>query len=180
MDFFQFNKIAGAVLGTLLFVQVVILISDAVFHPHAAKQGYPLPAAQEGGAPAAKQAAAPEQSLDQLLAKADAKKGESDTAPCHLCHNFGKGEGVKIGPPLWGVVGRPKGSVPGFDYSPGMKSKGGNWTFADIFQFIKDPAAYVPGTKMTFTGEPDPVKRADIIAYLDTLSDNPVPLPKGK
>jgi cytochrome c len=178
MDLFQLNKIAGAVLGTLLFVQVVALTSDAIFsHNKPAKPGDNLPGAQEAAAPAAK--SAPEVPLAQLLAKADPKKGEDDTKPCQACHNFEKGAGVKIGPPLWGVVGRARASVPGFDYSAAMKAKGGTWTFEELFQFINDPQAYIPGTKMTFTGEPDPQKRADIIAYLRTLSDNPLPLPKA-
>ncbi len=71
-----------------------------------------------------------------------------------------------------------RASIAGFQYSDGMKAKGGTWTPQDVFTFIKDPQAFVPGTKMTFSGEPDPQKRADIVAYLDTLSDNPVPLPK--
>jgi cytochrome c len=178
MDLFQLNKVAGAVLGTLLFVQVVALTSDAIFSHHKpTTPGDNLPSAQEAAAPEAK--SAPEVPLAQLLAKADPKKGEDDTKPCQACHNFEKGAGVKIGPPLWGVVGRPRASVPGFDYSAAMKAKGGTWTFDELFQFIKDPQAYIPGTKMTFTGEPDPQKRADIIAYLRTLSDNPLPLPKA-
>jgi cytochrome c len=177
MDLFQFNKVAGAVLGTLLFVQVVALVSDAIFsHQKPTKPGYALPSEQTAAAP---KPGAAEESLPELLAKADPKKGEADTAVCRLCHNFGKGEGVKIGPPLWGVVGRQKGSVPGFDYSAGMKAKGGTWTYDDLFRFTKDPPAYVTGTKMTFAGEPDPKKRADIIAYLRTLSDNPLPLPEA-
>lgn len=179
MDLFQFNKVAGAVLGTLLFVQLVALVSDAIFsHQKPTKPGYALPSGQTAAAPEAKPGVA-EESLPELLAKADPKKGEADTAVCRLCHNFGKGEGVKIGPPLWGVVGRQKGSVPGFDYSAGMKAKGGTWTYDDLFQFIKDPQAYVTATKMTFAGEPDPKKRADIVSYLRTLSDNPLPLPKA-
>ncbi len=178
MDLFQLNKVAGAVLGTLLFVQVVALTSDAIFsHRQPAKPGYNLPSAQETASPEAK--SAPELPLPQLLAKADAKKGEDDTKPCQACHNFEKGAGVKIGPPLYSVVGRARASVPGFDYSAAMKAKGGTWTYEELFQFIKDPQAYIPGTKMTFTGEPDPQKRADIIAYLRTLSDNPLPLPKA-
>ncbi|MHB8884210.1 MAG: c-type cytochrome [Methylovirgula sp.] len=176
MDSFEFNKMAGALLGALLFTMATGVLADAIFsHPELAKAGYDLPAAS--AAPAAKAKAAPAVPLAELLAKADPKKGEADTKPCQACHNFAKGAGIKIGPPLYGVVGRPKGSFPGFDYSAGMKAKGGDWTFADINTFITDPAAYVSGTKMTFSGEPDPRKRADIIAYLRTLSDNPVPLP---
>lgn len=178
MDSFEFNKIAGAVLGALLFVVATGLLSDAIFsQPKLAKPGYALPGEPAGGEAGAGKAA-PEVPLAELLAKADAKKGEADTKPCQACHNFEKGAGPKIGPPLWGVVGRPKGSVAGFDYSAGMKAKGGNWTFEDINTFITNPAAYVSGTKMTFAGEPDAAKRADILAYLRTLSDNPVPLPK--
>jgi cytochrome c len=179
MESLEFNKAAGAILGALLFTVATGIIADAIFAvPSPAKPGYALPAAKaEGGsATAAKPAASVP--LPNLLAKADPKKGEADTKPCQTCHNFQKGAGVKIGPPLYGVVGRKKGSVPGFAYSPGMKSKGGTWTFADINTFITKPSAYVPGTKMTFAGESDPVKRANIIAYLRTLSDNPVPLPK--
>lgn len=177
MKIYELNKIAGAILGCLLFVQVVALISDAIFSRQPpAKAGYNLPAAQENASPEGKPA--PQLSLPELLAKADPKKGEDDTKPCQACHNFEKGAGVKIGPPLYGVVGRPRASVPGFDYSAAMKAKGGTWTYDELFKFIADPQSYIPGTKMTFTGEPDPQKRADIIAYLRTLSDNPLPLPK--
>jgi cytochrome c len=178
MSTFELNKIAGAVLGCLLFVQTVALISNAIFSQSLNKSGYALPAAAETGSPEAK--SVPELPLPQLLAKADPKKGEEDTKPCQACHNFEKGAGVKIGPPLYGVVGRPRASVLGFDYSAAMKAKGATWTYDEIFKFINDPQAYIPGTKMTFTGEPDPQKRADIIAYLRTLSDNPLPLPPVK
>ena len=178
MDSFEFNKMAGALLGALLFTFATGLLAQVIFsHPALTKPGYDLPAAPAAAASAAPTKAAPSVPLADLLAKADPKKGEADTKPCQACHNFAKGAGIKIGPPLYGVVGRPKGSVAGFDYSAGMKAKGGNWTFADIDTFITDPKAYVSGTKMTFAGVPEASKRADIIAYLRTLSDNPVPLP---
>jgi cytochrome c len=113
-----------------------------------------------------------------LLAKASAAKGENDVHACQTCHNFEKGAGVKIGPPLYGVVGRPIASVPGFDYSSALKGKGGNWTYDKLFVWIAAPSEWAPGTKMAFAGEEDPHKRADILAYLRTLSDSPVPFPK--
>jgi cytochrome c len=76
-------------------------------------------------------------------------------------------------------VGRPKGSQPGFNYSAALKAKGGNWTIDDINQFITNPRAAVPGTNMTFAGVPRGSERADIIAYLNSLADNPAPLPKA-
>jgi cytochrome c len=178
LDSFEFNKIAGAVLGALLFVVAMGLLSDAIFsHPELIKPGYDLPGAPAAGAEGGG-ATAPEVPLADLLAKADPTKGQADTHPCQACHDFEKGAGPKVGPPLWGVVGRPKGSIAGFEYSDGMKAKGGTWTYEDINIFITDPKAFVSGTKMTFAGVPEAEKRADILAYLRTLSDNPVPFPK--
>jgi cytochrome c len=177
MDSFEVNKILGGLLGACLFTMALGIFSDALFYrPPPAKPGYDLPAAQEptAGSAAAAPAAAP---LPVLMAQGNAQKGENFAKPCTVCHNFEKGAGVKIGPPLYGVIGRAVASVPGYPYSDALKSIGGDWTFAKVFQFIANPRAMAPGTKMTFPGEPDPDKRADIIDYLDTLSDNPVPMP---
>jgi cytochrome c len=180
MDPLFFNKIAGAVLGTLLFVMAITIGADMLLTPAPmAKPGYDLPGTPPASeAQATPAAVTPAEPLPKLLAAADPKRGEADTKVCGVCHNFKEGAGAKIGPDLYGVVGRPKASFPGFAYSDAMKAKGGNWTFEDINTFITKPSAFVPGTKMAFAGESDPHKRADIIAYLDTLSDKPVPLPK--
>lgn len=178
MDTFELNKIAGAFLGTLLLAMFLNVISTGIFTPpKLVKPGYPLPSAPgmaAGEAHSATPAAAP---IAQRLATADVQKGQADTKPCQSCHNFEKGAPVKIGPPLYGVVNRPKASVAGFDYSGALSSKGGDWTYADLDQFLTNPQAYAHGTKMTFAGETDPAKRADIIDYLRSLSDNPAPLP---
>ena len=179
MNSFELNKLLGAVLGTCLCALAIHLAAGAIFAPHApAKPGYEIqvsqqPSAQKPGAPKA----APEQSIGTLLASADAKRGESDTAVCRTCHNFDKGGPNMIGPNLWGVVGRPRASVPGYDYSSAMKAKGGKWTFDELNKFLANPKGYIPGTAMGFAGLPSPTDRADVIAYLRTLSDNPVPLP---
>jgi cytochrome c len=77
------------------------------------------------------------------------------------------------------VVGRPKASEPGFNYSAAIKAKGGNWTLDELNAFIANPRGDIPGTNMTFAGLPRGGERADVIAYLNTLSDNPAPLPKA-
>jgi cytochrome c len=177
LNTFELNKIAGAFLGTLLFAMWLSVISGAIFsHARLAKPGYSLPAAQETAAVSG----APAPSVPPIgtrLAQADVKKGEVDTKPCQSCHNLEKGGGIKIGPPLFGVVDRPKGAEAGFDYSDAIKSKGGKWTYEDLDQFLSNPKAYAQGTKMAYAGEADPAKRADLIDYLHTLSDNPAPLP---
>ena len=175
MDSFTFNKIAGAFLGTCVVGMGIGIVAGGIYEPGApAKPGYALPEPKPEGASAeAKPDAAP---LPVLLAKADAKKGEADTKVCGACHNFEEGAGAKVGPDLYGVVDRDKGSVAGFDYSAGMKAKGGKWTFDDLNTFLTKPSAYVSGTKMGYQGEESPEKRADIIVYLRSLSKTPVAL----
>ena len=179
MDSFEVNKIAGGVLGTLLLTMALGLFSGFIYAPPVpTKPGYDLPAAPaEGSGDGAAKPAAPAEPLPVLLAKADINKGESFAKACGACHNFEKGAAAKVGPPLYGVVGREVASVPGFSYSDALKSKGGTWDYEKINAFITSPKSYAPGTKMTFAGESDPVKRADIIDYLHTLSDTPEPLP---
>ena len=180
MDSFEMNKILGAVLGTALVVVALNIASGAIFAPEKpAKPGYDIvvPKATTGGqeqAPAEK-----EPPVAQLLSSADPKRGEDAAKVCQACHTFEKGGPAKIGPNLWGVVGRMRASMSGFDYSGGMKSMGGTWTVEDLYQFLGHPQGFVPGTKMTFAGLSRPQTRADVIAYLNTLSDNPKPLPKA-
>jgi cytochrome c len=171
------NQVSLAVLGSVLFAMLLVAFSNLVFAPqNPAVPGFLLPTSSPASAPAAP--AAPEAPLPALLAKADAKKGEQFAKVCQTCHNFEKGAGAKIGPPLFGVVGRPIASVPGFSYSDSLKAVGGDWTYEAINKMITNPKSEAPGTKMSFPGEADPQKRADILAYLQTLSDSPVPFPK--
>ncbi len=113
-----------------------------------------------------------------LLAKASADNGKTVFSKCKACHNVEKGKAKLIGPNLWGIVDRPKASAEGFEYSPALKAKGGNWTFADLATFITKPSAYVAGTKMVFTGISNRGDMADVIAYLAAQADTPVALPK--
>jgi cytochrome c len=112
------------------------------------------------------------------LAKADPKAGEADTALCKVCHTFNKGGSALVGPNLYGVVGRKIASVEGFNYTPGLKSHEGDWTFDKLNEWLTNPAAFAPGTMMAFPGFPDVKKRAAVIAYLNSNSDSPLPIPK--
>lgn len=179
MNSFELNKVIGAVLASCLVLLSVSLISDSIFAPvRPAKPGFRIEAKQETAstAPAAKtETAAP---IETRLASADASKGKPETRVCMTCHTLDKNGPNKVGPNLYGVVDRPRASHPGFDYSSAMKAKGGKWTFDELDKFLTHPQGYIPGTKMTFGGIQNPDQRANLIAYLRTLSDNPVPLPK--
>ena len=175
------NKIAGAVFGALLFVVGVNIIAGGLFAPQKpAVPGYDLPAPEEGAAAAGAAPAAPAEPLPVLLAKADPAKGQSAAKKCAACHTFEKGGPNKVGPNLYGVVGRPVASHEGFNYSAALKGKGGEWSYEAINEFVHNPKGYAPGTIMAFAGVAKPDERADILAYLRTLSDNPAPLPAAQ
>ncbi|WGR94939.1 cytochrome c family protein [Bradyrhizobium sp. ISRA443] len=179
MDSFELNKVLGAILAGCIVVLCVHLLANSIFAPvQPAKPGFQIAAQQPASsAPAAKtEAPAP---IATRLASADVNRGKSETKVCMTCHTLNKGGPNKVGPNLWGVVDRPRASHPGFDYSAAMKAKGGKWTFDEIDKFLTHPQGYIPGTKMTFSGIQSSGQRANLIAYLRTLSDNPVPLPQA-
>jgi cytochrome c len=180
MDSFEINKILGALLGTCLVLLAVHIASGAIFPQQApAKPGYVVEVKQEAQPAQPGPAAAPAgQPIETLLASASVQRGTEVAKQCEICHNLGKGQGAKIGPNLYGVVGRKVASEPGFNYSAPLKAKGGAWTFDALNTWLTNPRADVPGTLMTFAGLPNEHQRADVIAYLNSNSDKPLPLPK--
>lgn len=175
MTFFELNKIAGAVLGALAFAVGLGIVSQILFTPEApAKPGFEIALQEAGGAAGAKVA---EPSIEELFATASVEKGAAVSKKCAACHNFAEGAGPKVGPDLYGVVGRKVASTEGFNYSEAMKAKGGTWTPEALNTFLTNPKAAVPGTAMGFAGLPKAVDRANIIAYLNSLSHDPKPLP---
>jgi len=180
MNSFEINKILGAVLGTCLVLVAVHLAAGAIFSkPAPAKPGYEIAVKEEQSAQT--QASAPaEQPIENLLASASLERGAQIAKQCQICHNLQPGQGPKVGPDLYGLVGRPVASVSGFSYSAALKAKGGTWTFPALNKWLINPRADVPGTNMTFAGLPRENQRADLIAYLNSLSDHPQPLPTAQ
>ncbi len=178
MDSFELNKIMGALLGTCLFLLSLNIVAGAYFAPvKPAKPGYDIavPETPAGGAPAGP--AEPEKPIAELLASSDVAKGEQAAKKCAACHTFNKGGPNRVGPNLWGVVERPKGTEGGFNYSAALKGKGGNWSYDDLNKFLANPKGFVQGTNMQFAGINRASERADLLNYLHTLSDAPKPLP---
>ena len=180
MDAMELNKTIAAVLIAGIVFFLTGLIGDNLVRMRPLKEAaikIEMPtSAPAGGAPAPAPASPP---IAVLLAKADAAAGEAATKQvgCVACHSFNEGGKNGLGPNLYGIVGEPIGQGKDYSFSKALSSKTGNWTFALLNEWLTKPAAFAPGTKMTFAGVKDDQQRANIIAYLRTLSHNPEPLP---
>lgn len=170
----ELNKIAGAVLLVLLVAMVFSKIGNILVPPHYAahKSGD-----DHGGATAPPEKPVPEPTFAVAINAATDAQGKSQSNKCLSCHSFEKGGANKVGPNLWNIVGRKKGSHAGYAYSSAMKNADGVWTMEEIYKYLKDPQGVVKGTKMAFRlTKAD--QRGAVIRFLRTQSDNPVPLPK--
>ncbi len=175
----ELNKIAGAVLGTALLVFGLGQARNMIYHAETPeKQGYAIEVAEQGGGNTGGGETTPTESLGALLAKADPVKGQAQAKACLACHVFEKGGPNKTGPDLWDLVERPIAAHEGFAYSDSMKEHSADkWTFENLNKFITNPKSFAPKTKMTFGGIKRDAARADLLAYLRTLSDSPKPFP---
>ncbi|WP_181708367.1 c-type cytochrome [Chthonobacter rhizosphaerae] len=175
----EFNKVAAALLGSLVFAMGTGLLADVIYTSEAPeKPGFEVAAAE--GEPAGEGAeTAAVEPIAVRLASASVENGMKVSKACASCHNFDKGGANKTGPGLWETVNRKPGTHEGYAYSAAMVEFGNThvWDFEQLDAFLANPKGVVAGTKMGYAGLKKPDDRADLIAYLQSLSDNPVPLP---
>lgn len=181
----ELNKVSAAVLVAGLIAMVSGKIAAGIYlppthhgeHEEAPKRGFAVEVVEEAAGTGAGGVAAGPANILPLLADADVNLGKEITKKCASCHDFTKGGPNKVGPELYGVIGRDVAHNPGFTYSDAMSKHGGKWDYDGLNHFLYNPKGAVPGTKMAFAGVKKDNERAALIAYLRTLSDSPAPLP---
>ncbi len=166
----DFNKIFAALLMAALVASLSGFISRKLVEPsYPHEKGYAVAVTEE--VPGASASAVPKEAepIDELLASANIENGQKVSRACAACHSVDKGGPNRVGPNLFGVVGRTVASHEGFAYSDALKKVGGSWNEAALNKWLFSPKAYAPGNKMTFPGIAKTQDRADLIAYLRTL-----------
>jgi cytochrome c len=180
-----------SVMVALWLVMLAHWGGEFLYHPEQIeKQAYPLIEAEEimaaeeaaGDAQATETTAAEATPVDgggiaALLASADQQAGAKVSKKCAACHSFDNGGPNKVGPNLWDIVGKAVAGGEGYKYSGALADMGGDWSYESLDGFLAKPKDFAPGTKMSFAGLKSAEDRANLIAYLRSLSDNPKPLP---
>lgn len=170
----RFNTIAGWVLGGGIVLLGMSLVTGEMFKAERPEHmGYPIPGVVEEGGEGGAEAEPP---IAALLQTADAAAGEGVFRKCAACHTVNQGGANQLGPNLWGIMGTNVAARPGYNYSEPLRSRGGQWTFEAMSDWLRSPREFAPGTKMTFAGLGNAEERANLIAYLNAQGSN-LPLP---
>lgn len=178
MDSYEWNKIAGWVLAAAISVLGLSILTGYLFPVHLPESPAYVVQGVEADAGAGGATAEAEKPIEFYLASADVAKGEAQFKKCASCHSIDKGGANGIGPNLYGIVGEKHGAVAGFSYSDALKGTSDKvWDWQGLAAWLANPKKYIPGNKMSFAGIGKPEDRANLIAYLNTKDDSPLPLP---
>ncbi len=169
MSGLELNKIAASILLSSLIALIVSFVANILYKPdlEIEKRGYKIEVSEnDSSASDAGQQPKEEVNIEEIMASANAEHGAKIIKKCVNCHSLEQGGSNKVGPNLWGIVGKKKGTVPGFNYSKALLAFGGIWDKNSLYHFLQKPSKYMPGTKMSFAGLKKPQDIANVIAFL--------------
>jgi cytochrome c len=174
------NKIIVSVVLAVILVLVINKITDAIYYVEKPEKS----AYQVDGTTTVISTTSSEPSSDNseatnimvLFASTNADDGAKIFKKCAACHSINEGGANKIGPALWGVLGRKAGSLSDYKYSKAMVAYGKPWTFDEMNGFLIKPKEWIKGTKMSFAGLKNAKERAAVILYMNENTNSPLPL----
>jgi len=178
MNSFEINKIIAAIILTIIIVFGVNKLGDVIYSVKDPKGNtYNIVTETKEISKGDTVKTGGDINISALLALGNIDHGKMVFKKCAACHSASKGGGNKIGPALWGVIGRKAGSISDYKYSKAMSGFGKIWDFEGMNTFLIKPKDYVKGTKMAYVGLKKEKDRASLILYLNEQSDSPLPLP---
>ena len=171
------NKIIVSVVLAIILVLGINKVTDVIFYVEKPEKSvYQVENVTTAASTSSEEADSGSENILALFASVNAADGAKIFKKCAACHSIAEGGSNKIGPALWGVLGRTAGSVPNYKYSKAMASYGKNWSFEEMNGFLTKPKEWIKGTKMAFAGLKNAKERAAIILYMNENTNNPLPL----
>ena len=173
------NKIFVSILLAIILVLGINKVTDVIFYVEKPEQSaYQVASVTTTASTTSAETSSDSSDSDimALFASTNAAEGAKIFKKCAACHNITEGGANKIGPALWGVLGRPAGTVPGYKYSKAMAAHGKNWSFEEMNGFLIKPKDWIKGTKMSFAGLKKAKDRASVILYMNENTNSPLPI----
>jgi len=173
------NKIIVSIVFAIILVLGINKVTDVIFYVEKPeKTAYQIATVTTVASTSAETSSVSSESgnIMAVFASTSAAEGAKVFKKCAACHSINEGGSNKIGPALWGVLGRPAGSIPDYKYSKAMAAHGKNWSFEEMNGFLIKPKDWIKGTKMSFAGLKNAKERAAVILYLNENTNSPLPL----
>ena len=178
MNSFEANKVISSIILVILVIVGINKLADVIYSTKTSEgDTYKIAAETKEISKDDSIKAVDADNIKDLLILGNVEHGKMVFKKCAACHSISKGGGNKIGPALWGIIGRKVGSISDYKYSKAMSGFGKNWDFEAMNNFLLKPKDYIKGTKMAYNGLKKEKDRASIILYLNEQSDFPLPLP---
>ena len=171
------NKIIVSIVLTVILVVGINKITDAIYYVEKTeKSAYQVATVTTVASTTSAETSSGSGDIMAIFASTSAEEGAKVFKQCSACHSIAEGGKNKIGPALWGVLGRQAGSLPDYKYSKSMAAHGKKWSFEEMNGFLIKPKDWIKGTKMSYAGLKSEKERAAVILYMNENTNNPLPL----